>query len=104
MTMAERFLARRWGDPRSCRGEFQLLGVGTIVAESFGRIYFQSAIATTHPPSVCPDIHAVCEEGNWGWICGLPASGTSVAGASGWGALHARDAEHRGEGRVAQDP
>lgn len=40
----------------------RLLGVGAVVAESFGRIYFRNAVAMAFPHFVCPGIHEACED------------------------------------------
>jgi 3-isopropylmalate dehydratase small subunit len=42
----------------------KLLGVGGVVAESFGRIYFRNCVAIAFPNLACPGIAAACEEGD----------------------------------------
>ena len=42
----------------------KLLGLGAVVAESFGRIYFRNCIAIAFPNLACPGIHAACEDGD----------------------------------------
>jgi 3-isopropylmalate/(R)-2-methylmalate dehydratase small subunit len=42
----------------------KLLGLGGVVAESFGRIYFRNCIAIAFPNLSCPGIHAACQEGD----------------------------------------
>ena len=40
------------------------LGLGGVVAESFGRIYFRNCVAIAFPNLACPGIHAACEDGD----------------------------------------
>jgi 3-isopropylmalate dehydratase small subunit len=42
----------------------KLLGLGGVVAESFGRIYFRNCVAIAFPNLACPGIHAACEDGD----------------------------------------
>jgi 3-isopropylmalate/(R)-2-methylmalate dehydratase small subunit len=42
----------------------KLLGLGGVVAESFGRIYFRNCVAIAFPNLACPGIHAACREGD----------------------------------------
>ena len=39
------------------------LGIGCVVAESFGRIFFRNSIAIAFPVLVCKGVHAAFEEG-----------------------------------------
>jgi 3-isopropylmalate/(R)-2-methylmalate dehydratase small subunit len=58
---------RNWGCGSSrehAPENLQLLGVGAVVAESFGRIYFRNCIAIAFPNLVCSGIAAACEEGD----------------------------------------
>lgn len=40
------------------------LGLGAVVAESFGRIYFRNSVAIAFPNIVCPGVHEAFEEGD----------------------------------------
>lgn len=40
------------------------LGVGAVVAESYGRIYFRNSIAIALPNIACPGVHDAFEEGD----------------------------------------
>lgn len=40
------------------------LGVGAVVAESFGRIHFRTCVAIALPSLVCPGITVACDEGD----------------------------------------
>jgi len=40
------------------------LGIGCIVAESFGRIYFRNSVAIALPSIVCPAVSEVFDEGD----------------------------------------
>lgn len=40
------------------------LGIGCVVAESFGRIYFRNSIALAFPSIVCPGVSEAFEEGD----------------------------------------
>jgi 3-isopropylmalate dehydratase small subunit len=42
----------------------KLLGLGGVVAESFGRIYFRNCVAIAFPNLACPGIAAGCEDGD----------------------------------------
>jgi 3-isopropylmalate/(R)-2-methylmalate dehydratase small subunit len=42
----------------------KLLGMGGVVAESFGRIYFRNCVAMAFPNLACPGIRALCEDGD----------------------------------------
>jgi 3-isopropylmalate/(R)-2-methylmalate dehydratase small subunit len=58
---------RNWGCGSSrehAPENLKLLGVGGVVAESFGRIYFRNCVAIAFPNLACPGIHAACEEGD----------------------------------------
>jgi 3-isopropylmalate/(R)-2-methylmalate dehydratase small subunit len=58
---------RNWGCGSSrehAPENLQLLGLGGVVAESFGRIYFRNCIAIAFPNLACPGIHAACEDGD----------------------------------------
>jgi len=58
---------RNWGCGSSrehAAENLKLLGLGAVVAESFGRIYFRNCIALAFPNLACPGIHAACEEGD----------------------------------------
>lgn len=57
---------RNWGCGSSreqAPENLQLLGIGGVVAESFGRIYFRNCVAIAFPNLACPGIAAACEEG-----------------------------------------
>ena len=80
---------RNWGCGSSrehAPENLKLLGIGAVVAESFGRIYFRNCIAIAFPNLVCPGIAAACEEGDEleldiesGWVRNL-ARGTELEG------------------------
>ncbi|MBI5506052.1 MAG: 3-isopropylmalate dehydratase small subunit [Deltaproteobacteria bacterium] len=58
---------RNWGCGSSrehAAENLKLLGLGAVVAESFGRIYFRNCIAIAFPNMVCPGIQAACEDGD----------------------------------------
>ena len=58
---------RNWGCGSSreqAPENLKLLGVGGVVAESFGRIYFRNCVAIAFPNLVCPGIHDACQEGD----------------------------------------
>ena len=58
---------RNWGCGSSreqAPENVQLLGVGAVIAESFGRIYFRNCVAIAFPNLVCPGIAEGCEEGD----------------------------------------
>lgn len=58
---------RNWGCGSSreqAPENLQLLGIGAVIAESFGRIYFRNCIAIAFPNLVCPGIAAACQEGD----------------------------------------
>jgi 3-isopropylmalate/(R)-2-methylmalate dehydratase small subunit len=58
---------RNWGCGSSrehAPENLKLLGIGAVVAESFGRIYFRNSVAIAFPNLACPGIHASCEEGD----------------------------------------
>ncbi|UCE87120.1 MAG: 3-isopropylmalate dehydratase [Deltaproteobacteria bacterium] len=58
---------RNWGCGSSrehAPENLKRLGVGGVVAESFGRIYFRNGIAMAFPQLACPGIHAACAEGD----------------------------------------
>ncbi len=40
------------------------LGLGAVVAESFGRIYFRNSIAIAFPNVACPGVHEAFDEGD----------------------------------------
>ena len=42
----------------------KMLGVGCVVAESFGRIFFRNSIAIAFPVLVCPGVSKAFEEGD----------------------------------------
>lgn len=58
---------RNWGcglSREQAPENLQLLGVGAVLAESFGRIYFRNAIAIAFPNLVCPGIAAGVRDGD----------------------------------------
>jgi len=58
---------RNWGCGSSreqAPENLQLLGVGAVVAESFGRIYFRNAVALAFPNVVCPGISTAVADGD----------------------------------------
>ncbi len=58
---------RNWGCGSSreqAPENLKLLGIGGVVAESFGRIYFRNCVAIAFPNLACSGIHAACEEGD----------------------------------------
>lgn len=57
---------RNWGcgSSREAAAEnLQKLGIGAVVAESFGRIYFRNSLAIALPNIVCADVHGAFEDG-----------------------------------------
>lgn len=58
---------RNWGCGSSreqAAENLQLLGVGAVLAESFGRIYFRNCIAIGFPNLACPGVWEACEDGD----------------------------------------
>jgi 3-isopropylmalate/(R)-2-methylmalate dehydratase small subunit len=58
---------RNWGCGSSrehAPENLKWLGVGGVVAESFGRIYFRNCVAMAFPHLACPGVHGLCEEGD----------------------------------------
>jgi 3-isopropylmalate dehydratase small subunit len=58
---------RNWGCGSSreqAPENLKLLGVGGVVAESFGRIYFRNCVAMAFPNLACPGILGACDEGD----------------------------------------
>ena len=58
---------RNWGCGSSreqAPENLKLLGLGGVLAESFGRIYFRNCVAIAFPNLACPGIHAACREGD----------------------------------------
>jgi 3-isopropylmalate/(R)-2-methylmalate dehydratase small subunit len=58
---------RNWGCGSSreqAAENMKNLGLGAVVAESFGRIYFRNSIAIALPSVVCPGVHEAFEEGD----------------------------------------
>lgn len=58
---------RNWGCGSSrehAPENLKLLGLGGVLAESFGRIYFRNCVAIAFPNLACPGIHAACEDGD----------------------------------------
>ena len=58
---------RNWGCGSSrehAPENLKLLGLGAVIAESFGRIYFRNCIAIAFPNLACPGIHAACDDGD----------------------------------------
>ena len=58
---------RNWGCGSSrehAPENLKLLGIGAVVAESFGRIYFRNGVAIAFPNLACSGITAACEEGD----------------------------------------
>ena len=58
---------RNWGCGSSrehAPENLERLGVGGVIAESFGRIYFRNCVAIAFPNLACPGIGAACEEGD----------------------------------------
>jgi 3-isopropylmalate/(R)-2-methylmalate dehydratase small subunit len=58
---------RNWGCGSSreqAPENVKLLGVGAVIAESFGRIYFRNCVAIAFPNLVCSGIATACEEGD----------------------------------------
>ena len=80
---------RNWGCGSSrehAPENLQLLGIGAVVAESFGRIYFRNCVAIAFPNLVCAGVAAACEEGDEleidiesGRVCNL-TRGTELRG------------------------
>lgn len=42
----------------------QQLGIGAVVADSFGRIYFRNCVAIAFPTLACAGVAAACEQGD----------------------------------------
>ena len=58
---------RNWGCGSSreqAAENMKLLGLGAVVAESFGRIFFRNAIAIALPSVACPGVSEAFEEGD----------------------------------------
>jgi 3-isopropylmalate/(R)-2-methylmalate dehydratase small subunit len=58
---------RNWGCGSSrehAPENLQLLGIGAVVAESFGRIYFRNCVAIAFPNLACSGITGSCQEGD----------------------------------------
>lgn len=58
---------RNWGCGSSrehAPENLKLLGLGGVLAESFGRIYFRNCVAIAFPNLACPGIHEACEDGD----------------------------------------
>jgi 3-isopropylmalate/(R)-2-methylmalate dehydratase small subunit len=58
---------RNWGCGSSRENapeNLKNLGVGAVVAESYGRIYFRNSIAIALPNIACPGVHDAFEEGD----------------------------------------
>ena len=58
---------RNWGCGSSreeAAENMKTLGIGAVVAESFGRIYFRNSIALALPAVVCSGVYAAFEEGD----------------------------------------
>lgn len=58
---------RNWGCGSSRENapeNLKKLGVGAVVAESYGRIYFRNSIAIALPNITCPGVHEAFEEGD----------------------------------------
>lgn len=58
---------RNWGCGSSrehAPENLKRLGVGGVVAESFGRIYFRNCVAIAFPNLACPGIADACDEGD----------------------------------------
>ena len=58
---------RNWGcgsSRENAPANLKRLGLGCVVAESFGRIYFRNSIALAFPSIVCPGIAEHFEEGD----------------------------------------
>lgn len=58
---------RNWGCGSSreqAPENLKRIGIGAIVAESFGRIYFRNCIAIAFPNVVCPGVSDAFEEGD----------------------------------------
>ncbi len=58
---------RNWGCGSSRENapeNLKKLGVGAVVAESYGRIYFRNSIAIALPNIICPGVHEAFEEGD----------------------------------------
>lgn len=58
---------RNWGCGSSRENapeNLKLLGLGAVVAESFGRIYFRNSIAMAFPNIVCPGVYDAFDEGD----------------------------------------
>lgn len=58
---------RNWGCGSSrehAAENLKLLGLGGVLAESFGRIYFRNCVAIAFPNLACPGVRDACEEGD----------------------------------------
>lgn len=58
---------RNWGcgsSRENAPANLKRLGMGCVVAESFGRIYFRNSIALAFPAIVCPGVSASFDEGD----------------------------------------
>lgn len=58
---------RNWGCGSSrehAPENLKLMGLGGVLAESFGRIYFRNCVAIAFPNLACPGIHDACEDGD----------------------------------------
>jgi 3-isopropylmalate/(R)-2-methylmalate dehydratase small subunit len=58
---------RNWGCGSSrehAAENLKLLGLGGVLAESFGRIYFRNCVAIAFPNLACAGVHAACQEGD----------------------------------------
>jgi 3-isopropylmalate/(R)-2-methylmalate dehydratase small subunit len=58
---------RNWGCGSSreqAAENLKLLGVGGVIAESFGRIYFRNCVAIAFPNLACPGVSGLCEDGD----------------------------------------
>jgi 3-isopropylmalate/(R)-2-methylmalate dehydratase small subunit len=58
---------KNWGcgsSREAAPANLKRLGMGCVVAESFGRIYFRNSIAIAFPGIVCPSVAEAFEEGD----------------------------------------
>ncbi|MBW1709454.1 MAG: 3-isopropylmalate dehydratase [Deltaproteobacteria bacterium] len=58
---------RNWGCGSSRENapeNLKNLGIGAVVAETYGRIYFRNSVAIAFPNIVCPGVHEAFEEGD----------------------------------------
>jgi 3-isopropylmalate/(R)-2-methylmalate dehydratase small subunit len=58
---------KNWGcgsSRENAPANLKRLGLGCVVAESFGRIYFRNSIALAFPVIVCPGVSEAFEEGD----------------------------------------